>query len=80
MLIKLNPDFNSNILRECEQKITINVLQNMNKIELDIAEMKIEKEDVKSSTIKILDVKISEKDDKLYILFDKVLFPGTILI
>ncbi len=39
MLLKINPNFKSKTLIDCEQKITINVVQDLKEIELDIAEM-----------------------------------------
>ena len=39
MLLKINPNFKSKTLIDCEQKIIINVVQDLKEIELDIAEM-----------------------------------------
>ncbi|MER5174319.1 MAG: M1 family metallopeptidase [Candidatus Nitrosocosmicus sp.] len=79
MLLKIKPDFNLKTLIDCEQKITINVLQDLNEIELDVAEMRIEKGDINSSIVKIDNVKISEKDDKMKIQFDRLLNAGTVI-
>ena len=79
MLLKIKPDFNLKTLIDCEQKITISVLQDLDEIELDVAEMRIEKDDINSSIAKIDNVKISEKEDKMKIQFDRLLDAGTII-
>ena len=53
MLLKLNPDFDSKTLVDCEQKITIKVLLDIKEIELDVAEVRIEKCDISSSVLKL---------------------------
>lgn len=55
---KINPDFDSKNLPDCEQKITINVLLDLKEIELDMAEMRIEKCYATSSFVKIENLKL----------------------
>jgi aminopeptidase N len=79
MLLKINPDFDSKTLVDCETKITIKVLVDLREIELDMAEMRIERCDVTPSTdIKIENLKILDDEDKLKIQFDRVLNAGTV--
>jgi hypothetical protein len=58
MLLKINPDFDSKTLLDCEQKITIKVLLDLKEIELDMADMRIENCDVTSSVVKIENLEI----------------------
>jgi aminopeptidase N len=76
MLLKISPDFISKTLIDCEQQLTIRTLQELQEIQLDIAEMKIDKENV-SSSVKIDDVIILEKEDKLRICFSELLKQDT---
>lgn len=79
MLLKINPDFDSKTLVDCETKITIKVLLDLKEIELDMAEIRIEKCDVTSSpVVKIENLKIFDNEDKLKIQFDRVLNAGTV--
>jgi aminopeptidase N len=78
MLLKISPDFDSKTLVDCEQKITIRVLFDLKEIELDVAEMRIEKCDVTSSVVKIENLKMLDNEDKLKIQFDRTLNAGTV--
>lgn len=66
MHLKIKPDFTKNILADCEQKLTVAILRDINEIELDIAEMKILKIYASSE---IQDFQTAEGDDKLIIRF-----------
>ncbi len=49
---------------DCEQKITIKVLLDLKELELDMAEMRIEKCYVTSSVVKVENLKIFDNEDK----------------
>jgi aminopeptidase N len=71
MLLKIEPNFISKTLINCEQKLKIKLLYDLKEIKLDIAEMKIDKKDINSS-IEIDNVLVEEEKDKLIIQFKKI--------
>jgi aminopeptidase N len=79
MLLKIKPDFDSNTLKDCEQKLRITTLKDINEIKLDIAEIDVYQ--VTSSTTTssssdidtVLSFGILKKDDKLIIKLGQTL-------
>ena len=71
LLLKIEPNFISKTLVNCEQKLKIKILYDLQEIKLDIAEMKVDKKDITSSE-EIENALIEEKEDKLIIQFKKI--------
>src|SRR5688572_31049601 len=71
MLLKIEPNFTSKTLIDCEQKLKIKILYDLQEIKLDIAEMKIDKKDV-SSSVEIKNVLVDLEKDKLIIQLKKI--------
>src|SRR6188472_2478407 len=74
MLLKIKPDFDSNTLKDCEQKLRITTLKDINEIKLDIAEIDVYQVTSSSSSTTtsadidtVLSFGILKKDDKLII-------------
>jgi len=71
MLLKIEPNFISKTLIDCEQKLKTKILHDLQEIKLDIAEMRIDKKDI-SSSVEIENILIDEEKDKLIIKFKKI--------
>jgi hypothetical protein len=72
MLLKIKPDFDSNTLKDCEQKLKITACQDINEIKLDVAEIDIHQV-ISSPNIPVIYFHILKKDDKLIIKLGQTL-------
>ena len=72
MLLKIKPDLNSKILKDCEEQLRITAQQDLNEIKLDIAELDI-KEVVSLSPSYHVNRTDDKTEDKLIIKLDKKL-------
>jgi aminopeptidase N len=71
MCLKIKPDFDFDILKDCEQKLRITACTDINEIKLDIAEIDVHQ--VVSSSDTTISFDILEKDDKLIIKLGQIL-------
>src|SRR5215467_15076763 len=67
MILKIKPDFESKILPDCEEFLQITAKNEVNELEFDIAEMKIEK--VISSNVPINNTKKKKDDNTMELQF-----------
>jgi len=67
MILKIKPDFESKILPDCEEILQITAKNEVNELEFDIAEMKIEK--VISSNVPINNTKKKKDDNTMELQF-----------
>jgi aminopeptidase N len=72
MWLQICPDFNSNTLKDCRQRLRITAFKDINEIKLDIAEMEIH-EVTSSSSIPVASFDVLQKDDKLIIKLGGIL-------
>ena len=73
MMLKMQPDFNSKTLKDCEQQLRITTNKDTNEIKLDIAELDIK--DVRSLSSDYIVTEFDQKyeEDNLIIKFNKKL-------
>ena len=73
MLLKIKPDFNSKILKDCEEQLRITAQQDLNEIKLDIAELDIKEVVSLSPSYHVDSSDDKTEEDKLIIRLDKKL-------
>ena len=73
MMLKMEPDFNSKTLKDCEQQLRITTNKDTNEIKLDIAELDIEDVCSLSSNYIVTEFDQKSEEDKLIIKFNKKL-------
>jgi hypothetical protein len=77
MWLQIKPDFDSNTLKDCIQKLEITALKDINEIAFDIAELDIHQVILSSfNDISILSFDILQKEDKLIIKLGEILYKG----
>jgi aminopeptidase N len=76
MMLKIKPDFDSNTLKDCTQKLKIIALEDINEINLDIAEIDVYQVISSSDNIHIISFDILKNDDKLLIKLGQILQKG----
>ena len=76
MMLKIKPDFDSNTLKDCIQKIKFIAFKDISEIKLDIAEIDIHQVISSSNHIPVISFDILEKDDKLIIKLGRTLLKG----
>jgi aminopeptidase N len=73
MLLKIKPDFNSKILKDCEEQLRITAQQDLNEIKLDIAELDIKEVVCLSNSHHVYSTDDKTEEDKIVIRLDKKL-------
>jgi aminopeptidase N len=76
MALKIRPNFDSNTLNDCMQKLKIIALEDINEIKLDIAEIDVYKVISASENIPVISFDILKNEDKLIIKFGQTLPKG----
>jgi aminopeptidase N len=76
MMLKIKPDFDSDTLKDCMQKLKIVALEDINEIKLDIAEIDVYQVISSSDNIPVISFDILKKDDKLIIKLGQTLQKG----
>jgi aminopeptidase N len=76
MMLKIKPDFDSDTLKDCLQKLKIVALEDINEIKLDIAEIDVYQVISSSDNIPVISFDILKKDDKLIIKLGQTLQKG----
>ena len=74
MWLQIKPDFNTNTIKDCTQKLRIIASKDINEIELDIAEIEIQHVMSSSEDIHIISYYVSQKQDKLTIKLERTLY------
>jgi aminopeptidase N len=73
MMLKIMPDFDSNTLKDCTQKLRIIAFEDINEIKLDIAEIDVHEVTSSSDNIPVISFNNLKKDDKLIIKLGQAL-------
>ena len=73
MLLKINPDLKSKILKDCEQQLWITAQEDLDEIKLDIAELYIKEVRSLSSPYQVKSIEDKKEEDKLIIRLNKKL-------
>jgi aminopeptidase N len=73
MLLKIKPDLNSKILKDCEQQLRITAEQDLDEIKLDIAELYIKEVASLTPTYQVISTDDKIEEDKLTIKLNKKL-------
>ena len=76
MVLKIKPNFDSNTLKDCMQKLKIIALEDINEIKLDIAEIEVYKVTSASENIPVISFEILKNEDKLIIKLGQKLRKG----
>jgi aminopeptidase N len=76
MVLKIKPNFDSNTLKDCMQKLKIIALEDINEIKLDVAEMDVHNVISASENISVISFEILKNDDKLIIKLGQTLRKG----
>src|SRR5215211_3272076 len=76
MMLKIKPDFDSNTLKDCTQKLRITACEDISEIKLDIAEIDVHQVISSSYNTSVMSFDILKNDDKLIITFEQTLQKG----
>ena len=76
MILKIKPDFDSDSLKDCRQKLKIIALEDIHEIKLDIAEIDVYQVTSSSDNIHVISFDTLKKDDKLVIKLGQILQKG----
>ena len=76
MMLKIKPDFDSNTLKDCTQKLRITACEDISEIKLDIAEIDVHQVISSSSNTSVMSFDILKNDDKLIITLGQTLQKG----
>ena len=76
MWLQIKPDFDSNTVKDCIQKLKITAYEDIDEIELDVAEIDIHQVLSSSGAIPVESFDVLQKEDKLIIRLGRVLHKG----
>ena len=76
MMLKIKPDFDSNTLKDCTQKLRITACEDISEIKLDIAEIDVHQVISSSYNTSVMSFDILKNDDKLIITLGQTLQKG----
>jgi aminopeptidase N len=76
MMLKIKPDFDSNTLKDCTQKLKITACEDISEIKLDIAEIDVHQVISSSYNTSVMSFDVLKNHDKLIITFGQTLKKG----